>query len=69
MQGIFLILNECIIYEIRKIKKNLNRVVNVASRLGLLGQLTSEELKNKYRDENSTIEDINNLVNQYIEYV
>ena len=43
------------------------RVVNVSSRSGLLGQLTSEELKNKYKDENATINDINNLINQYIE--
>ncbi len=45
----------------------LLRVVNVASRLGLLGQLTNEELKNKYKDENATIDDITKLVNEYIE--
>lgn len=43
------------------------RVVNVASSLGKLGQLTSENLKNKYENPNATIDDINNLVNQYIQ--
>ena len=44
------------------------RVVNVSSRLGLLGQVGSAELKNKIKNENLTVDELVEIINDYIEY-
>jgi carbonyl reductase 1 len=42
------------------------RVVNIASRLGLLLHLTKKELRDKFSADNATEQDIIGLVNQYL---
>ena len=43
------------------------RVVNVASRLGLLNKIIDSDLKAKLSNPNATIEDIVDVMNQYVE--
>ena len=44
------------------------RVVNVASRLGLLNKIINSDLKAKLSNPNATVEDIVNVMNQYVKY-
>ena len=44
-----------------------SRVVNVSSRLGLLKQVDNNEIRNKIKNENLTIEELVKIVNEYIE--
>ena len=48
------------------LRKNA-RVVNVSSRLGLLNRVSNKDIKNKILKENLTVEDIIQIVNEYIE--
>ena len=43
------------------------RVVNVASDSGMLAYVKSENLRNRLSDVNSTIQDISNMMKEYIE--
>lgn len=43
------------------------RVVHVSSRLGLLNQIKSDEIKNKFKDPNLTIDGLIKLLNDYME--
>lgn len=47
--------------------RNNARVVNLSSRLGLLNQISNKDIKNKILSENLTVEDIIQIVNDYIE--
>lgn len=49
------------------ILKSNARVVNVSSRLGLLGQIKNNEIKQKFRDPNLTLDGLIKLVDDYIE--
>ena len=43
------------------------RVVHVSSRLGLLSELPNNSLKDKFMDENLTLQGLISLMNDYIE--
>ena len=60
-------LNVC--KELFPLIRSNGRVVNVSSRLGLLGQVNSEELKNKVKNDNLTEDELVEIINDYIEYV
>lgn len=60
-------LNVC--KELFPLIRSNGRVVNVSSRLGLLGQVSSEELKNKIKNDNLTEDELVEIINDYIEYV
>ncbi len=47
--------------------RNNARVVNLSSRLGLLNQISNKDIKNKILSENLTVDDIIQIVNDYIE--
>lgn len=42
------------------------RVINVSSRLGLLNKINNKALKDKIKSENLTMNDLNEIVNDYI---
>ena len=44
------------------------RVVNVASRLGLLRTCRDENIRAKLLDENVTIDEINKIMSHFVEY-
>ena len=45
-----------------------SRVVNVSSRLGLLCRVKDKKLRDKISDPNNTVEDIVNIVEDYLKY-
>ena len=48
--------------------RNNARVVNLSSRLGLLNQVSNKDIKKKICSESLTVEEISEIVNEYIEY-
>ena len=47
--------------------RNNARVVNVSSRLGLLNQVSNKDIKNRILNENLTVDELIQIVNEYIE--
>lgn len=45
------------------------RVVNVSSRLGLLNKISNSALKNKIKNENLTLEELQQIVNDYLKWI
>lgn len=51
------------------ILKSNARVVHVSSRLGMLNQIKGNDLKNKFKDPNLTIDGLVKLLDEYMEYL
>lgn len=43
------------------------RVVNVASVTGMLSYVKNEGIRNRFTDENATLQDISNIMKEYLE--